>query len=141
MVVTGLALVGVFLALYLSLWKLGFMGVIPCGSGECDIVQSSEYAYLFGVPVAFYGLGGYLALVVIGLVGVQPRFVDRREPTLWLIAISGLGVAFTLYLSYLEAFVINAWCRWCLVSAALIAAIFLVSLAGLRRPKGVEAGD
>ena len=67
--------------------------------------------------------------------------MDRREPTLGLVAVSGLGVAFTLYLTYLEAFVINAWCRWCLVSAALIAAIFLVSLVGLRRTRVAVSGD
>jgi uncharacterized membrane protein len=50
------------------------------------------------------------------------------------VVLSGLGVLFTGYLTYLEAFVIHAWCRWCLGSAAIIAAIFLAALAGLRRP-------
>ena len=49
-----------------------------------------------------------------------------------LAVLSGLGVAFSGYLTYLEAAVLHAWCRWCLVSAGLILAIFVTSLAGLR---------
>lgn len=136
MAVATLALVGFFVALYLSLWKLGYMGVMACGEGgACEAVQSSEFAYLFGLPVAFYGVGGYLSLLVVSLVGLQPRYLADRRVTIVLVALSGLGVGFTMYLSYLEAFVIEAWCRWCLVSAALIGSIFLAALAGfIERP-------
>lgn len=128
----AIALVGVFVSLYLSLWKLGFMGVMACGTGSCERVQLSPYAYLFGVPVAFLGVGGYLTIFVLSMIGLQPRFADERWVTVALIAVTGGGVVFTGYLSFLEAFVIGAWCRWCLASAALILGTFVSSLFGLK---------
>ena len=139
MITATLALAGFFVALYLSLWKLGIVGSLACGTGGCEYVQTSSYALVLGVPVAFYGVAGYLAMLAVSLAGLQPHWVGRREPTLVLVALSGAGVAFSAYLTYLEAAVIHAWCRWCLVSAAIITAIFLVSLMGVR--KGQGAGE
>lgn len=133
MVTATLALAGFLVSLYLWLWKLGVVGSLACGpGGGCEYVQTSPYAMLFGIPVAFYGVSGYLVLLVISLIGLQPRWVPRREPTVALVALSGAAVGFTAYLTYLEAAVIHAWCQWCLVSAGIISAIFLTSLAGLR---------
>ena len=133
MATATLALAGVFVSLYLWLWKLGVVGSLSCGpGGGCEYVQTSPYAMVFGVPVAFFGVLGYLGLLVVSLVGLQPRWVQRREPTVALVVLSGAAVGFTAYLTYLEAAVIHAWCRWCLVSAGIIAAIFLTSLVGLR---------
>lgn len=133
MVSAMLALAGFFVSLYLWLWKLGVVGSLACGpGGGCEYVQTSPYAMLFGIPVAFVGVIGYLVLLAVSLLGLQPRWAERREPTVALVVLSGIGVAFTVYLTYLEAAVIHAWCRWCLVSAGIIAAIFLTSLVGLR---------
>jgi uncharacterized membrane protein len=132
MVTAALSLIGLLVAVYLSLWKAGLLGAIVCGTGGCETVQLSEYADFLGLPVAFFGVGGYLAIFVASLVGLQPRWADRSGPTLLLLVLSGLGVAFTAYLTYLEAFVIRAWCRWCLGSAAIIGAIFVASLVGWR---------
>lgn len=143
MVTATLALIGFFVALYLWLWKLGVMGPLACGAGECEIVQNSPYAVIFGLPVAFYGVAGYAALFAVSLVGLQPTWADRKAPTALLVALSGIGLAFTGYLTYLEAAVIRAWCRWCLVSAGIISAIFVTSLVGLRpgREQGHERHD
>lgn len=126
-----LSLVGFFVSLYLWLWKVGLLGTIACGDGGCETVQLSEYAQFVGVPVAFYGMVGYLALIVVSFVGLQPRWVDHRGPTVALVMIAALGVAFSGYLTYLEAAVIHAWCRWCVVSAVVITAVLLVALGGL----------
>jgi len=132
MAIATLALVGFFVALYLWLWGLGYMGEIACGSGGCETVQLSEYATFLGLPVALYGVVGYLALLGVSLAGLQPRWLAEKWPTLMLVGLSGIAVLFTAYLTYLEAAVIQAWCRWCVGSAVIIVAIFLVSLAGLR---------
>ena len=133
MVAAVLALVGVLLSLYLWLWKIGVLGTMVCGTGACERVQTSSYATVAGLPVAFIGLLGYVGLLGVGLLGLQPKWAARREPTVWLAILSGIGVGFTAYLSYIEAFVLNAWCRWCLGSAAIIGAIFLTSLIGLKK--------
>lgn len=129
-----LALVGFFISAYLWLWKIGRLGTLQCGTGGCERVQTSAYADFLGIPVAFYGVVGYAALLVVSLVGLQPRFLERRAPTVALFALASAGVGFTAYLTYLEAVVIEAWCRWCLASAAVIVAIWGSAAAGLRRP-------
>lgn len=132
-VIAVLALAGLFVSLYLWLWKIGRLGALQCGTGGCERVQTSEWADFLGVPVAFYGVVGYAALLVISLVGLQPRLIERRAPTLALVAMATLGVAFTAWLTWLEFAVIHAWCRWCLGSAAIITAIWAAALGGLRR--------
>ena len=132
MVAATLSLIGLFVALYLSMWKIGLMGPMLCGTGSCEIVQTSEYSYLFGLPVAFYGVGGYLALLGVSIVGLQPRFASQRGPTLVLVLLGGVGTAFAAYLTYLEAFVLQAWCRWCVASALIVAGVLAVALIGMK---------
>lgn len=132
MAIATLALMGFFVALYLLLWKLGMIGPIVCTTGGCETVQTSEYAMFLGLPVALYGVLGFISLLAVSLVGLQPRWIERRGPTTLLAVLSGAGVAFTGYLTYLEAAVINAWCQWCIGSAVIITAIFVIAVAGLR---------
>lgn len=131
--VAVLSLGGLFVSLYLWLWKIGKLGTLQCGSGGCERVQTSVYADFLGVPVAFYGVVGYALLLGVSLLGLQPRFLERRAPTLALLLLASVGVMFTAYLTWLEAAVINAWCRWCIVSAVLITTIWATSAVGLRR--------
>lgn len=130
-----LALVGIAIATYLWLHAIGVIGVLKCGTGGCEIVQASSYARLFGIPVALYGVIGYTTLFGLSLAGAQPALAPRAWPTRWLAALAGAGFLFTLYLTYLELFVIHALCRWCLGSAVIITAIFVTALAGLPRSR------
>jgi len=133
MVAASLALVGLMLSAYLLMHSLGMTGPLACGgSASCDRVQASRWADFLGLPVAAYGVGGYLSLLVVALAGLQPRWEHSALPTRWLAILSGIGVAFTIYLTYVELFVIGAVCRWCVGSAVIILAIFLVSLPFLR---------
>ncbi len=132
MVTAALSLMGLYVALYLSLWKIGLMGPLLCGGGSCEVVQMSRFANLFGIPDAFFGVAGFLALLVVSLVGLRPAFVGRPGPTRLLVALSGGGAAFCLYLTYLEAFVLKAWCRWCILIAILVFSVFAAALLGLR---------
>jgi uncharacterized membrane protein len=127
-----LSLLGLIVSGYLSLYKLGYLGFIQCTSGGCETVQSSRYAFFGGMPVAVWGVGAYVVLLTLALIGVQPRWMRERWVALALFGVSAVGLAFTGYLTYLEAFVIHAWCQWCLVSAALVTLIFLLSIPGLR---------
>ncbi|MDH5804110.1 MAG: vitamin K epoxide reductase family protein [Gemmatimonadota bacterium] len=132
MAIAVLSLLGFFLSAYLSMWKLGFVGPLVCGVGSCEIVQTSEYAYLLGIPVAFYGVAGYLAILVASLWGLQGRWIGERKPTHVIVFLAGAGVGFSIYLTFIEAFVLNAWCRWCVVSAIVITLILITGLAGYR---------
>jgi uncharacterized membrane protein len=127
-----LALAGLLVATYLWLYKIGVIGVLQCGTGGCEAVQASRYAVLFGVPVAFIGVAGYAVLLGVGLVGVQPGFAADRRVALLLAALATAGFAFALYLTAIELFVLHAICRWCVVSALIITAIWVLALGGLR---------
>jgi uncharacterized membrane protein len=138
MAITLLALIGVFLSLYLTLHKLGIVGTLACGAGSCDVVQTSKYAVFMGVPVPFWGLAGYSVLTTLGLIGIQPRFYDNRPLRLALIACATGAFLFSAYLSALEQFVIHAWCRWCIGSAAIATLIFLFTLPEFRRLRRIS---
>lgn len=130
--VAVLALLGLMLSLYLTLYHYGLVGSLVCGgSNSCDQVQASRYAMFIGLPVAAYGVGGYLALMVVALAGLQGRWAESAGPTLLIAVLAGVGVLFTAWLKYLEFFRIHAVCRWCVVSAVLITVIFLVAAISL----------
>jgi len=127
-----LALVGVLISAYMTLYKFGFIGSIMCGTGGCETVQNSPWAEFMGVPVPLIGLVGYGGLLMLSMLGIQPRFMDDRRISTLLLAGATIGLIFSGYLTYLEAAVIHAWCRWCIVSAVLATLIFLCALPELR---------
>lgn len=133
MAIVLVAVPGLFVSLYLLLYRLGFYGIVLCGAGGgCEVVQTSRYAEFLGVPVAGWGVLWYAAVVGVGIWALNAgRTADRRVAQSFL-ALAATGVAFTLYLTVLEAFVIGAWCRWCLVSAGLVLTISLLTLPEAR---------
>ena len=135
-----LATVGFFVALYLWFYKIGVIGGLKCGTGSCEYVQTSRWAILLGQPVALYGVAGYLVLFLIALVGLQPRFLSNPGPTRLLAVLALAGFAFTLYLTYLELFVIHAVCRWCMGSALIITLITAIAVPAALRIPAIRTG-
>ena len=133
MAIALLALVGLFVAIYLFAHSIGLTGPIVCGVGDCATVQASEYAYVGPVPVSGIGLAGYASLLGLALLGIQPA----RMGSVWIARLLALGAAFgagfSAYLTYLEAAVIQAWCQWCVISAILMGLVFIASLPEWRR--------
>ena len=130
-----LALVGFFVALYLWLHALGYGGAIKCGaSGGCEVVQTSQWAVFLGLPVAFYGVVGYAAVFVVALAALRPAALADRRWNVLLAGLASVGFLFTVYLTYLELFVLHAICRWCVGSAVIITLVWIVSLLSLRSP-------
>ena len=128
MVVATVALIGAFISAYLLLYKLGAFGTIACGDGACETVQNSPWAYLFGVPVAAWGLAGYVGILVVAVLGTLPRFMDERWVSWGLLILTAGAFGFSVYLSVIEEFVIHAWCRWCIASAVAATLAFGFSL-------------
>jgi uncharacterized membrane protein len=123
-----LSLTGLFVSAYLYLYKIGKIGSLACGAGGCETVQQSAWSRFAGIEVALIGLLGYAGLLAVSLAALQPNLAERRWPTTLLLVLAALGVGFTIYLTYLELFVIHAICRWCVGSAAIIISIFIVAL-------------
>jgi uncharacterized membrane protein len=140
MILATLALAGVFIALYLTLYKIGAIGELSCSVGSCETVNTSRWARLFGLPVAAWGLGFYVMVFIVTLVGLQERFADSLGISKLLVGLTGWGVLFSGWLTYLELFVIHAICIWCVTSAILVLVMFLVSLLEFRDTKlGTES--
>jgi len=134
-----LSLLGVFVALYLYLYKIGKIGALVCGTGGCETVQLSRYSRFLGIEVSLIGLVGYIGLLAFTLWALRPAVARLRWPATVLAALSGVGVLFAIYLTALELFVIHAICRWCVGSAVIITAIFVASLLDRRHASTVTA--
>jgi uncharacterized membrane protein len=113
------------------LYKIGRIGTLACGTGGCETVQTSPFSRFLGLEVALYGVVGYRVLLVLSMDTLR-RPAAAISSRLLLI-LSGAGLAFTIYLTYLELFVIKAICRWCVGSAVIITLIFIVALLDWRR--------
>jgi len=127
------ALAGLFVSAYLWLYKLGQIGTLTCGTGGCETVQLSPYSRFLGVEVAAIGVAGYAVLLGLSLASLSPRQANSIRLINWLVLLSGAALGFTLYLKYLEFFVIKAICRWCVASAVLIAILFGLAVLERRR--------
>jgi uncharacterized membrane protein len=123
-----LALAGVFLAGYLTLYHYGYVGSIACGTGGCEKVQASKYAMFLGWPVAAWGVGYYASVAAVAVAGSVGAGQERQWPTTALLALNGWGVLFSAYLTWLEVARINAICRYCVVSALAVAGLFALSV-------------
>jgi len=126
------ALAGMFVALYLTLYKLGYIGTLVCAVGSCETVQTSKWATFLGLPVGTWGVGYYVAVLALSLAGLSPALAERISVSRLLVALTGFGVLFSLWLTYLELFVIHAICQWCVISALLATALFVISALDLR---------
>jgi uncharacterized membrane protein len=120
---TALAVIGLAIAIYLLTARL--LGEAPaCGPVHgCETVAASEYATIFGIPVALFGVG--FSVVLIGACLAWWRLADRRA----LYAAYGLGLAgiiAVVYLTYLELFVIEAICVYCVTYAITIVAGWII---------------
>ncbi|MEO5580846.1 MAG: vitamin K epoxide reductase family protein [Gemmatimonadaceae bacterium] len=132
MALAVLALAGMFVALYLLLYKLGMIGELNCSVGSCETVNTSKWATFIGLPVAAWGVAFYLGMFALALLSVQPRYADSKGMSQVLVLFSGSGVVFSAWLTYLELFVIHAICQWCVVSAVIVTSILVLALIDYR---------
>jgi uncharacterized membrane protein len=132
MIVAMLALAGIFVALYLLLYKMGVIGNLSCSVGSCETVNLSKWATFLGAPVAAWGVGFYVVMFGLALASLQDRYADSLGMSKVLALVSGTGVAFSAWLTFLELFVIHAICQWCVVSAIIVTLIFVFALLDLR---------
>ena len=128
-----LAMIGMFIALYLTLYKMGMIGSLSCSIGSCETVNTSRWARFLGLPVAAWGVFFYLDVLVIAVVGLQVASAAKSAVIAWLLVVwTGVGVLFSAWLTYLELFRIHAICIWCVASAVIVLAIFALSVLDLR---------
>jgi uncharacterized membrane protein len=76
MIVATLSLAGIFIALYLLLYKLGIIGELSCSVGSCETVNSSKWAKFLGLPVAAWGVAWYVVMFAISIASTSERYVE-----------------------------------------------------------------
>jgi len=135
MVVAALALGGIFVALYLLLYKIGLIGELTCSVGSCETVNSSKWATFLGIPVAGWGVAWYVGMFSLAVMSTSERFAGSRTMSLLLFGFAGSGLLFSVWLTYLELFVIHAICQWCVVSAIIVLLIFVATALDLRETR------
>jgi len=119
-----LSVIGLIVAGYMSYIEVTGSKAICGPVGDCNTVQQSPYALLFGlVPIGVVGLLGYIAFIFTWIIqSYGPhRWQKLAKQAIWGMAF--FGTLFSIYLTFLEPFVIGATCAWCLTSAILITAI------------------
>lgn len=141
MIVATLSLAGIFVALYLLLYKLGMIGALNCSIGSCETVNTSRWATFLGLPVAGWGVAWYVGMFVLAIVSTGERFAQSQSVSLLLLLVATTGLLFSLYLTWLELFRIHAICQWCVVSAIIVTIIFIVCLLEYRDNKRAVPED
>ncbi len=123
-----LALAGLGVATYLTVAHYAGDAPVCAISHGCETVQQSKYAELGGIPVAVLGLAGYVAILgSLLLRGETGRLVR--------VGLTAVGFAFSAYLTYLELFVIDAICQWCVASALIMTALLVVTVLDFLQPR------
>lgn len=131
-IATAVAALGVGVATYIAIAEAdGGAPACFAGGGGCETVAASSHSELAGIGVAVIGIGGYLLLfgaaLLRGDVGRMAGF-----------GLALVGFGFSVYLTWLELFVIDAICQWCVASAVLMTILFAVNATRMVRYVGVE---
>jgi uncharacterized membrane protein len=133
-IIPALCILGIGVAGYLAFVETT-QATAVCGPvGDCNTVQQSEYARLFGLlPIGGLGLLGYMAIIAAWLVAryIPGRTADLAAMILFLM--TAAGTLFSIYLTFLEPFVIGATCAWCLTSAVLMTVLMLLSVKSAKQ--------
>jgi len=127
------SLVGIAVAAYLTYVETSGATAVCGPVGDCNEVQQSEYASLFGViPVGLLGLFGYAAIIAAWLISRMNAGKSSDWARCTLLALTVVGTLFSIYLTFLEPFVIGATCAWCLTSAVVITILMWLSVGPAR---------
>jgi uncharacterized membrane protein len=109
-----------------------------CPAYGCDIVNQGEYAEVKGIPVASFGIAGYLALLALS---VMAAALGGRSVIRTIFILSGVGVIVSAYLVYLQVAVIKSICFWCVVSAFTMVSIFILSVLLVRKMRPLDLSE
>ena len=120
------SVVGLLVSIYMTIYKLTNNDAMCLGSGGCSFVNASRYSEINGFPVAVVGLIGFLALIAVMLLEGRSEFFSDNGPLLEF-GMSLMGVLYSIYLTYLEIYVIRHYCPFCVTSAIAITLVFVLS--------------
>ncbi len=132
--ILALSLIGLFDSIYLLWVYTSPSHPLVCLGTGCDVARASSYSQLWGLPLPLFGVAMYGALALLAFgesLGGSVLYAVIRYATL---AIAAVGFIASLVLSGIEAFVLHAWCAWCVLSAVTVVLIFAFAIYGVARP-------
>jgi uncharacterized membrane protein len=130
-----LSLIGLGVATYLAYVEISHIEAVCGPVGECNIVQSSPYAQILGIPIAVLGMLNYLAIGALWAGQKSPISQWANLSVLGLVGLTLFGAFFSIYLTCLELFVIHAICAWCLTSAVATTTLMLLVIVPVTRSR------
>lgn len=110
----------------------------PCTTNGCEIVLTSKFSTIFGIPMALFGSLFYLSVIILCLL-IITNFKEVFLKLFYLLA--GWGFVFSLFLLALQAFVIHSFCQYCLLSCATSTGIAVLALLSFRKEKGLKTQE
>ncbi len=128
----GLAIVGLLVSIYMTIYKLTSNQTMCLGSGGCSTVNSSRYSEVAGIPVALIGTAGYGAILIALWLEKRAGFFHEQGQVL-IFGMALTGFLFTIYLIYVEVALIKAYCPFCITSQVVMSLVFIISIFRLIR--------
>ena len=128
----GLAILGVLVSIYMTIYKLTDNPIMCLGNGGCSTVNSSRYAEVYHIPVAAIGIIGYLAILAALLLEHRNAFFGANG-TILIFGLALVGFLFTVYLVYVEFALIHALCPFCVTSQITMTVLFILAVIRLVR--------
>jgi uncharacterized membrane protein len=125
-----LACLGILDATYLLIYKLTSNNAMCLGNGGCHDVNFSTYSQIAGIPVSLLGLLAYMVMAILLLMETRFNFTRDNGP-LAIFGMSLSGTAYSVYLTWIELYVIHRVCPFCVASAIIILLIFILSIVRL----------
>jgi len=126
-ITVALAILGLLVSIYMTIYKVTANDSMCLGSGDCSTVNASRYSEVNGIPVALIGVLGYAAIIGIHWLERKNEFLEANGSMIFF-GISLIGFLFTLWLVYVEITILKALCPFCVTSQITMTIIFILSI-------------
>jgi uncharacterized membrane protein len=128
----ALAVLGLLVSIYMTVYKVTSNNAMCLGSGDCSTVNASRYSEVNGIPVAIFGVIGYLAILATHYFENRNSFF-KQNSALMIFGMALTGFLFTVWLIYVEVAILKAICPFCVTSQTAMTIIFMIAVARLIR--------
>ena len=128
----ALVILGLLVSIYMTIYKVTSNNSMCLGSGDCSTVNASRYSEVNGIPVAVFGVIGYLAILATHYFENRNRFF-KQNSTLMIFGMALTGFLFTVWLIYVEVAILKALCPFCVTSQTAMTLIFIIAVIRLIR--------
>lgn len=126
----ALVIIGLGVSIYMTIYKISGNDGMCLGSGDCSTVNASRFSEVNGIPVAVFGIVGYIAILLVHFFETRNAFF-KKNGTLLIFGMALTGFLFTLWLVYVEVALLNAYCPFCVTSQVAMTIIFFIAVARL----------